>query len=88
MSINTDKLASFIEDRLHWELAPYDGINIGGLADDIAYDLKSHGYCAEPYFSYEKALMCPINKRKEADCGCTQCESHDFCMLLRKERYV
>ena len=88
MSINNDQLASFIEDRLSWELAPYDDVTVGGIADDIAYDLKSHGYCSEPYFAYEKALMCPINKRREKQCSCTTCESYEFCALLRKEGYV
>lgn len=88
MSINSDQLASFIEDRLSWELAPYEDVNVGGIAEDIAYDLKSHGYCSEPYFEYEKALACPINKRHEKYCGCTHCASHDFCMMLRKEGYV
>jgi hypothetical protein len=88
MSINSDRLASFIEDRLSWELAPYEDVNVGGIAEDIAYDLKSHGYCSEPYFSYEKALICPINKRREKQCNCTTCESYQFCAMLRKEGYV
>jgi hypothetical protein len=88
MSINNDQLASFIEDRLSWELSEYDDINVSGIAYGIACDLKSHGYCSEPYFEYEKALACPINKRHEKYCGCTHCASHDFCMMLRKEGYV
>jgi len=88
MSINTDSLSAFIEDRLSWELSAFDDINVGGLAEDIAYDLKSHGYCSEPYFAYEKALQCSINKRGEKYCSCTSCESHEFCMLLRKEGYI
>jgi hypothetical protein len=54
----------------------------------LAYGLKNNGYCSEPYTDFERALICPINKRREKYCGCTHCASHEFCMLLRKEGYV
>lgn len=54
----------------------------------LAKRLEDRGYCSEPYFEYEKALMCPINKRQERYCGITQCKSHNFCMLLRREGYI
>ena len=85
---NKDSLSTFIEDRLSWELSPYEGINVIVIADELAEELKDRGYCSEPYTEYEKALICPINKRKEKYCGCTHCESHEFCMMLRKEGYI
>lgn len=85
---NKDSLSAFIEDRLSWELSELDDVNVGRIADDLAYGLKNNGYCSEPYFEYEKALMCPINKRQEKYCGCTKCKSHEFCTMLRKEGYV
>jgi len=54
----------------------------------LAERLESKGYCTEPYFKYEQALCCPINKRREADCRMTLCESYKFCMLLRREGYI
>lgn len=86
--MNDTSLYNFIEERLAWEIGPYDEVNVGRIADDLADGLKSRGYCSEPYLEYEKALMCPINKRKEKYCGCTQCKSHDFCILLRREGYI
>ena len=85
--MNDISLKNFIEDRLSYELEPYD-VYVSDLADDLATDLKSNGYCSEPYFEYAKALMCPINKKGEKYCNCTLCESHSFCELLRKEGYV
>lgn len=85
---NKDSLSTFIEDRLSWELSALDDINVVGLSEDLAYGLKNNGYCSEPYTDFERALICPINKRREKYCGCTHCASHEFCMLLRKEGYV
>ena len=86
--MNDTNLKDFIEDRLSYEIDPYDDINVGRLAEDLADDLKSNGYCADPYWEYEKALICPINKKGEKYCGCTTCESHEFCKLLRREGYI
>ena len=57
-------------------------------ADDLANDLERYGYCSSPYIDHEIALMCPINKNREKYCGHTNCSSHKFCELLRKEGYV
>lgn len=81
-------LYNFIEERLSWELSEFDDINVGGLASDLAYGLENSGYCNEQYFEFKKALVCPINKRREKDCYCSTCNSHEFCMMLRKEGYV
>lgn len=81
-------LYNFIETELAWQLDDISDINIRGIAEDLADSLKTNGYCSDPYFGYEKALTCPINKRREKYCGCTICESHHFCELLRKEGYV
>lgn len=54
----------------------------------LAERLENKGYCSEPYWEYEKALMCPINKRGEKYCGCTQCNSYRFCTLMRREGYI
>lgn len=83
----------FIDSELEWALCDstmvdIEDINIRGIAEDLADSLKLNGYCADPYFEYEKALICPINKRREKYCGCVTCESHEFCMMLRKEGYV
>ncbi len=86
--MNDTSLYNFIEERLAWELGPGDDVNVGRIADDLADELKNRGYCSDPYFEYDKALMCPINKRREVYCGCTNCKSYDFCKLLRKEGYV
>ena len=82
------KLTEFIEDRLSWALSEYDALNIGGLAEDLADDLKNKGYCQDPYFKYEKALCCPINKRGEKECLMTSCPNNNFCRLLRREGYI
>ena len=86
--MNDTSLYNFIEERLAWELGPYDEVNVGRIADDLADSLKNRGYCSDPYSDYDRALMCPINKRREKYCGCTHCVSHEFCMMLRKEGYV
>jgi len=85
---NDTTLSSFLEDRLSYELPEDDDFNIAGLAEDLAYSLKINGYCSDPYFEYAKALICPINKKRKKYCGCTTCESHEFCLMLRKEGYV
>ena len=82
------KLVEFIEDRLSWELSNYDDINVGGLASDLAFGLKNNGYCQDPYFEFDKALCCPINKRREKDCRMVSCPSYEFCMKLRREGYL
>ena len=87
-TMNDVSIYNYIETELAWQLDDLSDVNVSGIAADLADGLKSHGYCNDPYFAYEKALACPINKRKEAYCGCTLCESHRFCELLRKEGYV
>ena len=82
------KLVEFIEDHLSWELANYGDINISGIASDLTYGIENNGYCSYPYFEYEKALCCPINKRREKNCSMTSCPSNDFCKLLRREGYI
>ena len=82
-------LTNFIESELSWALDDdISDINVRGIAGDLADNLKINGYCSDPYFEYDKALMCPINKRREKFCGCTMCASHAFCEMLRKEGYV
>ena len=84
-----NSLYDFIESELSYELDDdISDINVRGIAENLADNLKSSGYCTDPYFEYEKALICPINKRREKYCNCTQCESHRFCEMLRKEGYV
>ena len=78
----------FIDSELEWLLEDHFDLNIRGIAEDLADSLKSNGYCSDPYFEYKKALICPINKRREKYCGCATCESHEFCTMLRKEGYV
>lgn len=86
--MNNTSLVNFIEDCLSWELPSFDDINISDIAEELVTSLENNGYCSEPYSEYEKALMCPINKRREKCCNCAQCESHTFCMMLRKENYI
>lgn len=85
---NKDSLSVFIEDRLSWELSELDDVNVGGIASDLAYGLKNNGYCSDPYTTYEQALCCPINKRREKDCLMTSCINNEFCRMLRKEGYI
>ena len=54
----------------------------------LAERLENRGYCTEPYLEYERALTCPINKRREKDCSLTSCSSNKFCRLLRREGYI
>ena len=87
--MNDATLYDFIESELLYAFDDeVSDINVRGIAYDLADSLKASGYCSDPYFEYDKALMCPINKRREKYCGCTQCESHRFCEMLRKEGYV
>jgi hypothetical protein len=85
---NKDSLSAFIEDRLSWELSEFDDVNVGGIAADLAYGLKNNGYCSDPYTTYEQALCCPINKRREKDCLMASCPNNEFCRMLRKEGYI
>lgn len=86
--MNDTSIYDFIESELSWELDDPSDINVRGIAEDLADSLKNSGYCSDPYLAYEKALICPINKRREKQCNCVICESHHFCELLRKEGYV
>ena len=89
MSHNNTNIYDFVENKLEFALGyGYDDINVRGIAEDLAEDLKINGYCSDPYFEYDKALMCPINKNREKYCNNKLCTSHIFCELLRKEGYV
>lgn len=84
----TDKtLSSYLDEYFNWHLAGDIEAREAVDGGELAADLIRGGYCAEPYFKYEKALTCPINKRNEKHCGCTRCESYQFCELLRRESY-
>jgi hypothetical protein len=86
---NKDSLTTFIEDRLYPELSAFDeDLSIRGIASDLAYGLKNNGYCSEPYSTYENALYCPINKRREKECLMASCPNNEFCRLLRREGYI
>ena len=78
----------FIDSELEWQLEDHFDLNIRGIAEDLADSLKVSGYCADPYFAYDKAFICPINKRREKSCNNTLCEHNEFCTLLRKEGYI
>lgn len=82
------KLVDFIEERLSWELSTYDDINIGGIASDLARGLEHNGYCQNPYFKFDQALCCSINKKREKDCRMVSCSSYEFCMMLRRGGYI
>ena len=71
-------------------LGPRTDCNYRGHLDEweLAERLTRGGYCTQPYFEYEKALSCPINKRREKDCLMTSCSSNHFCKLLRREGYI
>ena len=91
--MNNLSMRDFIESELSWALDDSDfelesDVVIRGIAGDLADSLKSNGYCSDPYFEYDKALMCQINKRHEPHCCCTHCTSYEFCIKLRKEGYV
>lgn len=81
-------LSEFLSDYFDWHLAGNYEAQEALCANDLASELENRGYCTNPYLEYDKALMCPINKNHESYCGCTQCESYNFCMMLRKEGYV
>ena len=84
--MNKTSLIEFIENFLSYELPEH--IYIENLSADLATELINNNYCTNPYSEYDEALKCPINKRKEEYCACTQCESHEFCTKLRKEGYI
>ncbi len=86
--MNNISIYDYIETELAWQLDDSSDVNVRGIAEDIADGLKTRGYCSDPYFEYEKALICPINKRHDKCCPCIQCESYKFCELLRKEGYI
>ena len=86
--MNNTNIYDFIESELAWQLDDHFDLNIRGIAEELADSLKINGYCSDPYFEYDRALMCPINKKREKYCGCRQCTSHKFCEMLRKEGYV
>jgi hypothetical protein len=86
--MNDTGLYDFIESELACELDDYSSTYVRNIAEDLADSLRNSGYCADPYFEYDKALMCPINKKREKYCNLTQCTSHTFCEMLRKEGYV
>ena len=88
MNTNNEQLTSFIETRLSCVLAPDSSINVSGIAADLARALKNGEYCTDPYLSYEQALCCQVNKRREKACLMTSCKNNDFCRLLRKEGYI
>lgn len=81
-------LSRCIETELSWALSDYDCINVRALATDLADTLKRKGYCDNKYATFEQALMCLINKRRESDCRVVHCPNHAFCMLMRKEGYI
>ena len=56
--------------------------------EELAYRLKSRGFCSDHCVEYEKALCCQINKRRERQCYDVHCENYEFCNLMRKEGYV
>ena len=85
--MNDTTLTNYLKDYLGWNLTSYE-INTDVLAENIADELERQGYCSDPYLNFENALACPINKRREKYCGCTNCINHKFCMMLRKEGYV
>lgn len=80
-------LVECLREYLAWHLAPCE-FNTDVLAENIADELIRKGYCSDPYLEHDKALMCPINKRREKDCRMVSCSSYEFCMRLRKEGYV
>lgn len=84
--MNELNLTEYLKSYLNWRLAPYVDADV--LSEDLADALKNNGYCMDPYSEYDKALICPINKRREKYCGCTHCASYKFCIILRKEAYI
>ena len=88
IDMNNSSLTEVIRDYFDCALAEYSEAREALDADELASDLKRKGCCTNPYFAYEKALICPINKRREAQCACVHCESYGFCEVLRKEGYI
>lgn len=85
--MNDQTLVKYLREFFAWRLDTYE-VNTDVLGDDLAEALERHGYCNDPYFEYDKALMCPVNKKREKCCAGTQCASHRFCEMLRKEGYI
>ena len=56
--------------------------------EELSYILKTKGFCSDKYASFEEALRCQINKRREKQCYNVHCESFGFCCAMRKEGYV
>ena len=85
--MNELTLTEYLKEYLHWQLSDHS-FEIEILCEELADNLKTRGYCTDPYIEYDRALMCPINKRKEKFCNNTHCHSYDFCVTLRKEEYI
>ena len=83
-----NSLRNEISDFLDWSLGSLSEARQLVDEEDLAHQLISKGYCNKPYSEFERALCCPVNKRREKYCGCTLCTSHGFCTVLRKEGYV
>lgn len=77
-----NNLNAFLEEYFTWN---FPHVAYGDSIEDLAEELKRNNYCFD---SYHKALTCPINKRRDTYCGCTQCVSYEFCSMLRKEGYL
>ena len=87
--MNNATLAKYLREFFAWRLDTYE-VNTDALGDDLAAELIRRNYCTDtpPGFYYEKALCCPINKRKEAECKAAKCACYKFCQLLRREGYL
>ena len=85
--MNDETIAEYIRDYLYSRLDSYE-VNIDALGDDLADSLEARGYCSNPYTEFDRALLCPINKKRAKYCGITNCASHEFCSMLRKEGYM
>lgn len=81
-------LCQYLSEYFNWRLDTWSEARRQIDEADLAYKLERDGYSSNPYTEYDRALTCPINKRREKYCGCTHCTSHEFCMMLRKEGYV
>ena len=86
--MNDTSLYNFLMNFLSYELDGCYEINLANLADNLEYSLKCRGFCKDPYTEYDKALLCPFNKKRAKSCELTLCESYEFCKLLREEGYV
>lgn len=82
------KLSSYLDDYFNWHLSGNLEARDAVDSEELARALERNGYCSEPYFAYERALCCPINKRGETECNMALCESYKFCKLLRREGYI